>query len=422
MNPGKLFYRRLRENWSFQYGVIRSAVDWTVALYIVIPALAVGGYHYVSWLRAAPEWMERIPYGAAVAVLLLVALSGGIRLFVEEADQLFLTQRERWIRGVRWRGLLYSAVCHVVHGALAVALLAPLLSAHRLPWALLVLLGGLTGSVRFACAVAGYRISCRHVGWRRYGAVTAQIVLFSAVFLAGAVGLTGVPPLAGRTLPVAPRPGWVGAVLLFAMIALLLAGGIRMARRLAAVKWTFLHDADHERKQRLRLAALMLAQVTDIRPRRPRRGGPLLFRRSAPLFRRRTAANTLAETCVKSFVRDRLQRSTYVRLVFFGFAAILLVPPWLMPFIGLSVALLLGTWTRSYWKQMVKAPYLQMFPWRDADKRAAAGKALYVLMLPGCLLLGLAAGFGSGSWLGALAAIPAGWAAAYAIAHFFASW
>jgi len=422
MSLGKLFWRRLRENWGFQYGVIRSAVDWTVVLYIVIPALAVCGYHYVSWLRFAPEWMERIPYVAAAAALLLVALGGGIRLFVEEADQLFLTQRARWIRGVRSRGLIYSAVCHALHGALAVALLAPLLSVHGLSPMQFVLLGGLTGSARFASALAGHWISCRLAGWRRYGAAAAQVALFSAMFLTGAVVLAGVPPFDGRPLPLRPLEGRMGAVLQFGMIALLIAVSIRMAWSLASAKWTFLHDAAQERTKRLRLAALMLAQVTETRPRRSRRGRPLWFRRSAPLFRRRTTVNALAEMGVKSFARDRLQIWTYIRLVFVGFAAILLVPPAFKPAVGLALALLLGTWTRSYWKQMMKSPYLQMFPWRDADKHAAAGKALYVLLLPGCLLLGLAAGFGAGAWLGALAAIPAGWAAAYAIAHLFAPW
>lgn len=44
ITPAKLFKKRIVSDWKFQYKVWRMAIDWTVALYIVIPAIILGIY------------------------------------------------------------------------------------------------------------------------------------------------------------------------------------------------------------------------------------------------------------------------------------------------------------------------------------------------------------------------------------------
>ena len=42
MSPGKLFAKRLFAELKFQFSIWRTTIDWTVALYIVLPAIALG--------------------------------------------------------------------------------------------------------------------------------------------------------------------------------------------------------------------------------------------------------------------------------------------------------------------------------------------------------------------------------------------
>ncbi len=53
MTPRDLFKRRLLEEWRFQYRVWRTVLDWTVILYLGIPALVFLWIQYRSgWGRA----------------------------------------------------------------------------------------------------------------------------------------------------------------------------------------------------------------------------------------------------------------------------------------------------------------------------------------------------------------------------------
>ena len=92
-----------------QWKVWRTALDWTVWLYFIVPGLWLGGgtyleiwHHPASWLTGMPLWAgERLP-------LFLIFL-GRLRTFTEEADVLFLLQKQTWGRGLKLRGFGYTA-------------------------------------------------------------------------------------------------------------------------------------------------------------------------------------------------------------------------------------------------------------------------------------------------------------------------
>lgn len=51
----KLFWRRLFSHWREQSAIIRTAADWTVLLYILIPGGFLGGrLYYGFWNEALP--------------------------------------------------------------------------------------------------------------------------------------------------------------------------------------------------------------------------------------------------------------------------------------------------------------------------------------------------------------------------------
>ena len=123
----RLFFRRIIAEWKYQYQVWRTAVDWIVALYIIIPFLAIFLNYYLSWWRKAPEWLVYIPLNAFLAIILVFAWSGTIRIFVEEADQLFLLQCKAWISRIMTYSLGYSIIYSFVVTSLLLIILAPFL-------------------------------------------------------------------------------------------------------------------------------------------------------------------------------------------------------------------------------------------------------------------------------------------------------
>lgn len=57
----ELFFHRLRKEWRYQYEVWKTAVDWVVWLYILIPALSVLGYQYYLVWDGIAEWVTLFP-------------------------------------------------------------------------------------------------------------------------------------------------------------------------------------------------------------------------------------------------------------------------------------------------------------------------------------------------------------------------
>ncbi|MBO9606521.1 MAG: ABC transporter permease [Paenibacillaceae bacterium] len=401
-----LFRRRVADFWRFQLAVARLVVDWTVALYVIVPALAAGVYQYAKLWRDDPAWMAHVPLALLIAVLYRFATAGTVRLFVEDGDQLFLLQRPVWQRGVMSRGIGYTAVMHGLLSIAAVALLAPLLYQHY-GWPLVRIAALLLflWPFRVAAALVVQLLSARFAGWRYWLRYALLQPVFALLFAPAAVGLSR----------------WPLALVLAGLLAAALA--VRLARVRLRLRGAFFQDADNERRQRLRLAGIVLRQFVEKKPR-SRRKRPLLWRSSNRLFRKRTPANGLAEAIVKSFFRSRAQMGVLLRLLPLGVAALSLpfLPLWVKGVVWFGFALLLGYWLRSYWQEMARGEFVGMFRWRQADKHAAAQKAIGAMLLPVFLPMSAAIGISSLPWFGVFVTLAAGWALAWLVSHVMAPW
>lgn len=111
MNGRSLFFRRWLDFYRYQFKVLHAVIDWTVALYIVLPALAFVIYQYVEWTNGNGllyEWSERVEWRWLYAVGILIVCTGSIHTFLLEADQVFLLQKKAIIRQMKQYALVYS--------------------------------------------------------------------------------------------------------------------------------------------------------------------------------------------------------------------------------------------------------------------------------------------------------------------------
>lgn len=392
----QLFWRRLRSEWSFQRRVWSMVVDWVVALYLIVPALVVAGYHYVSWWQSLPLWAQSVSEPIWLIVLYVLCCSGGVRLFVEEADQLFLLHNKRWMRQLKGCGLLYSFLIRTLTALGCVALAAPFLAiGHGYSAAQFLLLAASCSAVAAHSALAGRLMAIglpRVLGWA--GRIIAYIGI-GALFVVAAAGESWPLGLGLLTIGIS-----VSTVLLF-----------RLRLR---VQYTFERDAAYEAEQRMKVAVLLMGQHVPKPAKLLKRKKPLLFGKSRALFRRRTPDRVLAETIVKSFGRSGGQLKPYAQFVLvcaLGVVPMPLLVKWLF---ALAVALLLAYWIRLYGREVLDGSFLLLFPWKDEDRVQAIRLATPLLFAPAYAAIGLALGWSAYGWWAGLALLPIGVPIGYA--------
>jgi ABC-2 type transport system permease protein len=401
LTPAKLFRKRLTAHGKFQWSVFRLVVDWIIALYFIIPALIFAGFQYHSWWTAAPVWIERIPYFIVVLLLYRVATMGTVRLFVEEADQLFLLQHPRWIPRLKQLGITYSFLFHLVISAAIVALLAPLLLVHYLLtpsqlWMLFVYMM----VFRSMSAFLKHFLFLRYAGWRLWlGSVGLQLAM-SAIFAFTLIYMK-LELLIG-----------CGEIIIFGFLIFLL-----MKYRLQ-LKGTFARDIEHEQTQRLKFVALLLIRNVSKRPKKLRLK-PIFFSNSNLIFKQRTSANGLIELYLKSFVRSGVQIRLYLQFlaVGTGLLALPILPKTFKIILWLLLSAFFCNWLKTYWYEVIDSPFVQMFSWKELDRQNAAQKGIFYVMLPGYSLLSLTLGLSSFSLVGTFGMILFGGVIVYMMSN-----
>lgn len=406
ITPTQLFFRRVGSEWKFQYGVWKTTIDWTVALYIVIPAAVIGLNCYALLWEYQYGWIEGLSFNWLLIALYLFAWSGRIRTFMEEGDQLFLLQCKGWVRRIITLGIGYSVFLNIFSSLFVFFLFAPLLFVHyKLSTVQVMLLLVFVVLSKTNIGMAKQLFELRFQGWKK--AFVSQITIISKGF----VFLKGIPFLLGQ-------PG----LLLITCALLSIIFGFLTKMRLG-VKESFFYDVAREQSERLRYASLLLS-LSGLRIKRPgtQKRRPWLFPSSNHLFKKRDAVNSLVELCIKSVLRNNRSLLSFAQLVVAGILLLSSFPLWWKVIIWPALAYLLASLSGSYWREAISSGFVQLFQWKPADKRTAAAKSIFLLTLPGVLTLGFAAGWQTFSWLGACAALPAGAALGYFITQILSPW
>ncbi|SFI48710.1 ABC-2 type transport system permease protein [Paenibacillus sp. UNC496MF] len=386
---GSLFRRRMRRFWTEQWKAWRTALDWTVWVYVLVPAVWIAGGTYADLWHHPPSWLANLPLWTGERLPLVVVFAGRFRSFAEEADVLFLLQKRSWIQGLLLRGAAYTAgVLLLLSGVLYGALLPFFAAVHHYPAGAIVMM--LVYTWIWSCVGAVWRnlIEARFAGFRKWLVKTAVTLLLAAAYL--------VPMIVWGSAP--------------AMLAAPAGAGLVVCAELLRIKLrardAFESDARQEQLARLASTQLLLRNVIERKPR-VRLGRPVLLRRSNRLFRRFDGKTMLAEMIMKAFVRRMALIRTWLGFAFVSTAAVFLSPAVIQPFVGAALLLLLSTWIISHWRGMLEEPFFAQFRWTDHALRGSAGLVRFWLAAPAAALFGLAGGARTyGAW-GLLAAVPA---------------
>ncbi|WP_100488301.1 ABC transporter permease [Sporolactobacillus pectinivorans] len=324
MSGTKLFIKRFRQQFQFQWNVIRSVVDWPIMLYIVIPAAAIAPFLYADfWRNIHSYWDARLPSSLLVILLLLLSVSGNIRTYLLDADLLFLIQKKKEILQLKRCGLLLSLLFLFLFETVLFILALPVLITiyHYSQVQLLSLF----------LAVSAFKLTLMTIKKLTDSLVYRWLFMILAYCLASVL-LVSAPIL------------WAVCGM-FCFVIMIYLNIIQLKKTNRWIK-----DLETESAEQTKYIKFILAFSMGVeKPSVTRRKRPLVFfRNSGRIFKKRSKENGLLEFLLKTFLRNKSYVLSYYQLTIITCFAAVLLPLWLK-----WVAFILFIWFINFWVKIL---------------------------------------------------------------------
>lgn len=370
-----LFLTRLRKEILYQWGVFRSVVDWTIFLYLFIPVIAIGGYHYYSWWSDIPSWMNGFPLSFMVSLLYFICWQGRIRTFLEESDQLFLLQKRSLVVALKkWTRNLYVSGYSI--GILFfIGICAPFLLNHY------------TLSLAEVLGLAVYFISLKALilGWKQYldGIVSTwkkslyTILLFLSCWVASTTLVNWSLDSSAIFLYIISVIQWF----------LFLLNSSKRINRLT----TFSTDVDIEKQAKLAYVKSIFAfsEYVEKVPSQKKRS-PLFYRKSKRIFKNRNRRKSLQELCIKVFFRNRSYLFQCLQITSITMGALLIIPPiWIKGILFFGFIIILRMWVKIIVNRIMSNHFIVNVRKDDIIRIQAEHYIVNFISLPVISIMGL---------------------------------
>ncbi|WP_421380666.1 ABC transporter permease [Bacillus salacetis] len=340
MSSFKLFFKRFRNNFLFQYNVIKSVADWTVMLYIIIPTVVIGGMIYRSWWIEIPEWAVSIPFELFFLIPFLYILTGYFRTYILGADQVFLVKHYKVFLGLKKWGVSSTYGMTLILTAGIGVLIAPFWLQHYNTglFVLLIYLLFLLSSKWSHMAIKG-KLARLQKGWRRtllfYLTIIVQLQLWGAAYQF----------IYHRQY-----------IILAAEIIVLMTASFVMNRRRIHSKNSIQRDLRIEGDLKVKWISLifMFSYQVEKELVSSERTRPRLFSKSQVVFKRRTPFFGYLELFTKALIRNFTYSTTYFQSIgALTFSQVVLPPLWLKLGAAGLVALSILAWNEWVWTKLI---------------------------------------------------------------------
>ncbi|WP_449355548.1 ABC transporter permease [Virgibacillus natechei] len=342
MTGRQLFRRRFVEEWKFQWKVLRSVFDWTVILYVVIPALVVAPFVYMEmWQDIHLYWSEEIPFAILLGLILILSVIGNFRTFLLEADLLFLVQRKKFLYQLKLSGFLYSVLGVILSTAVLFIVILPIFVFIYDFFVMDILcLFVAVNAFRFLLLTIKKIISRSLRKWIAFPAVF--VVAFMLILNADSMMLA------------------IGSLLIIGFVCY-----FHLTQFVTTNRY-FLQELAIEQSERVRYIKLILnfSQEVEMPPVKQRKR-PMLFRNSGRVFKVRSKENSLLEFLLKAFLRNKGYIKSYTQIIGLSLFGIIVLPVWLKWILFLCFTLFVNTWIKSIYRQMMVSPFFTVVPYGD---------------------------------------------------------
>ncbi|PEX91571.1 ABC transporter permease [Bacillus cereus] len=365
------FYKRLRHELGRKWKSIRSVTDWTVALYIIIPAVIFMGIYYRSlWINEV-SMEETIYFGLGLLAFYLVTYSRGVRSFFEQADSLFLISYPAHMRKLLQYGMVYTFVRIAITNVMVVVVMFPVLI-------------------------------------KSIGATTVQIVLFWVFFTAFQCMLSLLTRLiqirAGKrwilwivkSIVFSMSLSFVGISLFFIYknpfysilsIGLVVFLVIVLVKEKMDYKNYFFKEVEKEKEESMRwTSGIMQVGGHAAKPSSSNKK-PWMFPRSKKFLGKKSDSR-IVESFLKEFFRTNSARIFYIQIVCISTVSIIMTPRWIAAIILVFALFAISRYARDYWNEFTKKMFLHLYC-EEGKLLLLRWKADRYLLLPAILLYGI---------------------------------
>lgn len=337
----RLFFQRLIKEWKFQTGVIKTILDWTVIVYIVIPGLVIFSSVYRSWWYELPEWAFLIPSGLLFFIFFLFAWVGQIRTYIQDADQLFLLKHHTLFLRLKIIAATYSIVSNGLMLLIIFLLSLPFLMKNYL-YTVTEIVSLYVIFFSLKLVIMSLKIEIKRIDSQFVQKIvtTLSFIMFTMLFAFIISSWND------------------GKVILLTVIciALIAIAGVIIVPYVKKQS-EFHNHLLIEKMERVKYIDIIFSLSYDIEKTNViTRKRPLLFRKSQRIFKKRTAKRGFIELFIKVFIRNSLHITSYFQLIFVtSFAIIVLPPMWMKITIFLGGVLVLSIWSGLVWEKIILA-------------------------------------------------------------------
>lgn len=370
MKARLILNQRIKSDVRYKYRDLKTALDWTVLLYLLIPALAIFIAMYMSWWKEAPVWTASIPEEMSFVVLYFYSTALSFRTYVEEADQVFVMRYEQGMLNYKKWYTLYSLLRTVIWTIGGTFILLPLL----------VVGWGWNGEEIIKLVVNLLLVSLNVTLGKHLIKLTVSSVLLKWMMI-GFMYLIG---LAFVSIVTSERFGGALYVFILSMSTISLVFLIRLR---FTVNGTFFRDIIMERGYKQHFTKLFLGPSGSVSTPLIQRRRPLLFRGARLVFKKNDPVSRILDLYVKWLFRSFDKLQFYLQVVGWSVLAIFLLPL-VIKFIvlGFSFYALVGL-SRADWKEFSDHQYMKLFQLEESVRSEADQRIWKIISLPCFLLL-----------------------------------
>lgn len=353
------YKKRAKRDKKFQKKVFKMVIDWTIALYFVIPIfIALGVIHYQLW-QSPPSWITLIPVEWLGSILFLATTLFSMRTYVEKADELFVIQKMDYFQSLIQIGKYDSILKTVFETSIIILYLLPIfMVGYGLSFLFVFIIYVYVFLWSLFQKLTSRWFSLRRIVWRKRIFTFIGFALYSI----GYHSLFYVP-------------------LIFSCITLLVLIPILFLfkKEREPLKY-FYAEAERERNEKWKWASLILRQSGELEGMQKIRKFPLLNKNSRPIFKERTQEKVLAEMYWKWHVRKGSQLKFYLYFIGVSFYAMVILPVKIKLIVLLFIIFAGYKIQEGLWKSFITHPFTRNIGYNNQMSMTKAKRIALLVM------------------------------------------
>ncbi len=365
------FYKRLRHELGRKWKSIRSITDWTVALYIIIPAFIFMGIYYRSLWTEELSMGETVYFGLGLLAFYVITYGRGVRSFFEQADSLFLISYPAHMQKLIQYGMTYTFIRIAITNVVVVVVMLPVLLKSIGVTKVQVVLFWLFFTVfRFLLALLTRCIHVR-VG-KRWLLWVIKNVIFSISLSFFGVSLFFIYK----------NPFY--SILCIGLAVFLITVLIKEKLN---YKNSFFKEIEKEKEESMRwTSGIMQVGGHAAKPSSSNKK-PWMFPRSKKFLGKKTD-DRIVESFLKEFFRTSSARIFSIQIVCISTVSIIMSPKWIAAIILAFALFAISRYARDYWNEFTKKMFLHLYC-DEGKLLLLRWKADLYLLFPVILLYGI---------------------------------